>query len=313
MSAIATVRPASASSSGSRRLHALGLAVVAIVIAGGVGWIGWSGATYYLTPLAERPFHDLHREFRPSGRVGIRLGFLAAACFFCLYLYPLRKRWKYLQRFGKTRNWLDVHVMFGLSVPWLVTLHSSFKLNGLAGLAYWIMIAIVLSGIVGRYLYAQIPRSASATELSVKELEDQAAAIESELLARDTFRAEVLARVFRVPSREEVGRMSVLRALVTVFILDVARPFRVAELRRSVLSSRERWTSLGGLLRSGHSELEDALTLIQRRAWLTAKMQFLQRVARLFHLWHVVHRPFSWSFLLLVGGHILVVFLMGFF
>ena len=34
--------------------------------------------------------------------------------------------------------------------------------GGMAGVAFWIMTAVALSGVVGRYLYAQIPRSLNA-------------------------------------------------------------------------------------------------------------------------------------------------------
>jgi len=31
-----------------------------------------------------------------------------------MYLYPLRKKWKWLSKKGKTKNWLDYHVLMGL-------------------------------------------------------------------------------------------------------------------------------------------------------------------------------------------------------
>ncbi len=83
----------------------------------------------------------------------------ASVCFCVLFLYPIRKHWPWLGRMGKTKNWLDFHVLWGITAPIVITLHSSFKLSGLAGLAYWIMMAVALSGFAGRYLYAQIPRT----------------------------------------------------------------------------------------------------------------------------------------------------------
>ena len=44
-------------------------------------------------------------------------------------------------------------------------------MRGLAGIAYWIMIAVMLSGLVGRYLYSQIPRRINAAELSLQEMQ----------------------------------------------------------------------------------------------------------------------------------------------
>ena len=62
--------------------------------------------------------------------------------------------------------------MLGLSAPFIIALHSSFKFRGFAGMAFWIMVAVSLSGVIGRYLYSQIPRSLNSAELSMKELQE---------------------------------------------------------------------------------------------------------------------------------------------
>ena len=80
-------------------------------------YLAWQGASYYGLPVTERPFHPHHVALRPAGSTGIRLGFTAAVIFIGLYLYPLRKRIRPMQRIGKTRHWLDVHVLLGLTVP----------------------------------------------------------------------------------------------------------------------------------------------------------------------------------------------------
>lgn len=276
-------------------------------------WAAWRGAGYYRLPLSERPFHPMHRELRPSGAFGLRLGLLSAALFACIYLYPLRKRMPWLQRIGKTRNWLDVHVALGLSVPLLVTVHASFKVHGLIGMAYWIMLAIVISGIAGRYLYAQIPRSVSAAELSLRELTEQAEEMARRLEQQALFRAEHLAPLMRMPGREEIKSMPVWRVLAAMVTVDLRRPLRVAALRRRVLAGEEKIRTLWGLRRSRHVELERVLGAVRTGAWLEAKIAFLKRAEEIFHLWHVVHKPFSWSFAVILAAHITLVVLMGYF
>lgn len=276
-------------------------------------YMGWAGYSYYSLPLPERPFHPWHARLRPSGYVGLRFGILSALLFVSIYLYPLRKRIGWLQKIGKTRRWLDVHVVLGLVAPLLVTIHASFKLHGLIGMAYWIMMAIVVSGIAGRYLYAQIPRSVSAAELSLKELGEQADRAAAELRAQQVFREDELAAVLRLPARQEVEAMPLLRALATMIALDVQRPFQVAALRRRVIAPAERLWTAGGLLATRHAELEKVLACVNATAWLTAKILFLRRAGEVFHLWHVVHKPFSYSFALIVAAHIVLVTVMGYF
>jgi len=287
------------------------------LLAGAAGlfaaYLAWHGTDYYILPLTERPFHPQHLELRPAGSTGIRLGFTAAAMFAGLFLYPLRKRIKPMQRIGKTRHWLNYHVLLGLTVPVIVTFHSSLKLRGLAGMAYWIMIAIVISGIVGRYLYSQIPRSVSAAELSLRELQEQTEALSRQLHAQEIFSQDELAEMLELPSSEKAAAMSLVRALLTMAILDIRRPWRVAALRRRVVSANERWTTLGGLRHTGHEDLERIIDAAHAQSWLTAKVLFLHRAGEVFHLWHVIHRPFSYSLVVLIAAHITMVLLMGYF
>ena len=64
------------------------------------------------------------------------------------------------------KTWLEVHIFCGIVGPVLVTFHTSFKFNGIVSVAYWSMVAVVLSGFVGRYLYVRIPRSLRGIELT---------------------------------------------------------------------------------------------------------------------------------------------------
>ena len=276
-------------------------------------WLGVYGFPYYKLDLAERAGSPYHALLRPSGTIGIRLGILGTVLFIGLFLYPIRKRWAWLSRIGTTRHWLDFHVLLGIVAPLVVTFHASFKLRGLVGAAYWIMIAVALSGFVGRYLYAQIPRTINTAELSRKEMESLANKLAAELHEQAILTPEEIAPVFRLPSREEVEQMSIITALWTILRLDLTRPFLVSRLRRKFLSPLGKLATVGGLLPSNHLELEGVISACRGQAWISAKMLFLSRIHGLFHLWHVVHRPFSYSFAVLVLIHIAVAVSLGYF
>jgi len=74
-------------------------------------------------------------------------------------LYSWRKRSR-SARWGKMSNWLRFHIFTGLVGPYMVLLHTSWKFNGLAGIVLLLTVIIVLSGIVGRYIFTAIPRTA---------------------------------------------------------------------------------------------------------------------------------------------------------
>jgi hypothetical protein len=101
-------------------------------------------------------------------------------------------------------------------------------------------------------------------------------------------------------------------ALVYMITLDLLRPLRVARVRRHALGWGEKFNTMGGLLRTRHQRLERAIDAARDQALLSKRILFLSRAQTVFHLWHVIHRPFSYSFAALAAVHIAVVTMMGF-
>ena len=122
-----------------------------------------------------------------------------------------------------------------------------------------------------------------------------------------------LRSLLRLPSPERVERWSILFALIYMLVLDLSRPLRIARLRRRAISFGEILLTLGGFMRTKHAALERAIATAREEASLSKRILFLSRSQQVFHLWHVVHKPFSYSFALLALIHIGVVMMMGFF
>lgn len=275
--------------------------------------IAFYGADYYILSAADRPLSPKHLLLKPSGTIGTKLGMLGVALFLLIFLYPIRKRIPWLARIGKSKHWLDFHVVAGLTAPVVIAFHSSFKFHGIAGIAFWIMVAVAISGVIGRYIYAQVPRSLDNAEISLKELNTIEEELAAELAAQRVLAPRELQRVLRMPTSEEVRRMPLYRALLLVIYLDLRRPLQMARLRRQVLHGMELATSLGGLLNSDNAAIELVIEAARRKSSLSKQVAFLSRTQRVFHLWHVVHRPFSYGFVVLALIHIGVVLTLGYF
>ena len=233
--------------------------------------------------------------------------------FLAIFLYPLRKRWAWLGRQGSSRHWLDIHVLLGLSAPFIIALHSSFKFHGFAGVAFWIMLAVSISGVIGRYLYAQIPRRVNAAEISRRELQEMHQNLAQQLSGQRLLPQSDLGTLLHLPSQERVESMWMISALAYMMFLDVARVFRVARLRRRSLSFGEKLSTMGGFLKTRHTNLEIAIATAREDAATAKRILFLSRAQQVFYLWHVVHKPFSYTFALLAFVHIGVVMAMGYF
>lgn len=270
------------------------------------------GFNYYTMSTGDRPFSDKYHALRPTGTIGLKLGFLGFLLFLGIFVYPLRKHWSWLAKKGNSKNWLDIHVLMGLSMPFVILLHSSFKFRGFAGMAFWIMAAVSASGVIGRYVYSQIPRRVNTAELSMRELQDQQSQLAAQLTSQRMLPAEDLKALLHMPSKERVARMHMVVALLEMVGLDLLRAFRVARLRRHAIGFGEVILTLGGFLRTRHEDLEGAIASAREQAALLKRTLFLSRAQQVFHLWHVVHKPFSYSFAILALIHVGVAVAMGY-
>jgi hypothetical protein len=256
----------------------------------------WSGHAFYATPLTQRAHTEGYWRFKPGGSIGQPLGVVGSAMMLLLLLYSVRKRVGVFRRLGPLSRWLDIHIFLGSVGPLFVILHSSFKVQGLVALSFWSMIAVALSGVLGRYLYLQIPRTRAGEELTLAEIleEDRA-----------------------------------LSARLTAFGLDARLQRRLDELT-SPSARRGLFSTLGGLLganlalgrnlRAFSRECRgippqayvELLRLAREKAIVRRRIVFWDALHRLFHHWHVIHKPFAVVMYLFMAVHVVVASMTGY-
>jgi hypothetical protein len=245
--------------------------------------------------------------------IGLHLGMVAFALFLIVYIYPLRKIWPWLGRQGSARHWLDFHVLLGITAPILVTFHSAFKFSGLAGVAFWLMVIVAISGIVGRYIYAQIPRSLGFAEVSLKEANEQSGKLAEQLKGLGILSPREVDSLVRLPNLQQSENMSLLTALWKMMVFDMEFPIRIMRLRQKMLWSHRKTMSLVGLRRTENARLEAAVATAREQVLLAKKILFLSKTHKMLHLWHLIHRPFSYSFALLASIHVILMVMLGYY
>ncbi|MBV9144420.1 MAG: hypothetical protein JO065_00795 [Acidobacteria bacterium] len=270
------------------------------------------GFDYYRLDSLQRPISSKHALLKPSGPIGLKLGYVGLAMFFTIFLYPIRRRWQWLSQKGSSKHWLNFHMLLGVMAPFVIAFHASFKFSGFAGMAFWIMVAVAISGVIGRYVYGQIPRSITAAEISMRDLQGQHAILGQRLAQQKIVPVADMQFLLRLPKPERVSRMWLLTALGYMIALDITRPLRVARVRRHALTFSGKLRSIAGFRRTGNWDLEWAIGAVRDQAKLSKRILFLSRARDVFQLWHVIHRPFSYSFLVLALIHIAVVSVLGF-
>lgn len=192
-------------------------------------------------------------------------------------LYSLRKRSR-RARWGRMSSWLRFHIFTGLVGPYLVLLHTSWKFNGLAGVVTALMIVVVLSGIVGRYIYTAVPRTADGLVVEAAELEREIAAAEAGLQEWLASRPQADQQwVQRLATLPDAAGGGLLLVLGRTFLEWEYRLARWRERRRMGVLEKAQARELDGLLR-------------QRRS-LHRQVASLAMARRMLATWHTVHIP----------------------
>ena len=269
-----------------------GLAVSAIVLGVMVGLSGWS---YYTTPAADRGYTTLHRLLKPSGYLGELFGIGGFVLMLVPIVYALRKRLPALRQTGSMKLWLDVHIFCGIVGPVLVTFHTTFRFNGIVAVAYWSMVAVVLSGFVGRYLFVRIPRSLRGLELTRAELDGRADQI-SQRLAEARLAPATLARI----EAFERTVVPVAGSLADLFVGEV-------RLRRALRTLRDQ---IQGGVPPGL--FDEVVALISERAALTRQASLLSITKSAFDVWHVFHMPLVYVMFGIVVLHVALALYLGY-
>ena len=312
MSAEASIRTAILVREDAERGHRTRVLLSWLVALAIVLVIAGYGFNYYTLSSIERPLSPKHDLLKPSGAIGIKLGMFGVLLFFLIYLYPLRKKWGWLARQGNSRHWLDFHVVLGATAPVIIAFHAAFKFGNIAGMAFWSMLCVTLSGFVGRYLYAQVPRNLNAAELSMKEMQDREESLRQELADQKLAFGSRMEALYDLPTPDDVEHMPMLIALLYMILIDLRRPLQISLLRLQAAGFGAWLISLFGLRRTKDLKLERAIAVARRQAGLSKRILFLQRTQQVFNLWHVVHRPFSYAFAILAIVHISLVLYMGY-
>ena len=235
------------------------------------------------------------------GASGQASGIAGAGMLLLVYLYPLRRKWSWLSQRTKPRHWLDYHNLMGLAAAIVIAFHAAFKLRGVAGLAWWSMIALVVSGVVGRYLFAKLPSRSGEVEASLNEMERVREGLMAQVTSLNAVTRKELKRLLVLPSADEVQRLTLPQALWLVMALDVRQWTAIWRLRRSAAAQlNHRW------------DLRAILPVVRRQTALSKEMLFLAKSRQLFRLWHMVHRPFAYALAILTVWHVFVVTFPGF-
>ncbi len=278
------------------------LAILYIVSLGAYIYFVVDGLQYYRTPYQERPFHEDYRILRPAGFQGHGFGIVGSAMMLFMLLYSVRKRTRFFGEWGSLSRWLDIHIYFGIMGPLLIILHTSFKVQGLVAVSFWSMIAVASSGILGRYLYLQIPRNREGDELNLQQIMALDESFNRDLQDTLNLDEEKLFRLEEIVKSHLDKPRSTFSLLLGMLLRDLLRPLQVYKLKRTI--SKE--------LRITEPYLHRVVQLAWRKMSLERRIVLLNQIQQLFHYWHVFHKPFALIMYLIMFVHVGVAIWLGY-
>ena len=247
-------------------------------------------------------------KFTPAEGTGYKFGIIGGAMMLLLLLYPLRKRFRFLDRMGSAPAWFRVHMALGVMGPILILYHANFSLGATnSNIALFAMLLVAFSGIAGRYIYGKIHNGLYGSKTDLQELLANATSllnrIESDVGGASGSIAMKLAE-FGTAALEPKKNFtsSLFRTLELPFVSRFAQT-RILIAVNKTIEANARTHSWSSKQKRMHYKI--ARKHVISYMYGVVKASQLSFYERLFGLWHVLHVPLF--FLLIITGIIHVV------
>lgn len=281
-------------------VHRLYIGAMATIVILTTIYLAWNGYSYYSTPLEERFYHPMHDWFKASGFMGHGLGIVGTLLILIgVFGYIARKRYKSLARFGRLKYWLEFHIFLCVQGPVMILFHTTFKFGGVVSIAFWSMILVVLSGVIGRFIYIQIPRTIEGRALSLNEVKSMKTDLSDVLKASYQLDDESLRLVLasaQLSGKYQSGNL--ISAMIGKYFDDRRLVGQVkSTLRHHGIAS---------------NDIRQIAKMIRNEISLNNRIERLQIMQNLFRYWHVAHLPFAIIMLVIMVFHVAVTLAFGY-
>ena len=163
--------PPGVAEQGTGLVRALAAAFVLALLA-----LGWAvaHADYYMLPAEARPADPQHAFLRPGRGAGLAFGVVATALVVVNLLYLVRRSVGARFQLGSLQAWMTTHVATGILAVLCATLHAAMApRDTVGGYGLGALALLLVTGAIGRYFYAAVPRAANGRELKLDELKER--------------------------------------------------------------------------------------------------------------------------------------------
>jgi hypothetical protein len=284
---------------GGISIHRIYIGFLVLVVLVATAYLAYRGYTYYSLGIEHRFFHPEHQTLKPSGFLGHGLGIIGSLMMLVgVSTYMLRKRISKFSRMGILKYWLEFHIFLCTLGPIFVLYHTSFKFGGLVAVSFWSMVAVVLSGVIGRYIYLQIPRTIEGREMNLNEINQIKDELNKKLITVYSIDEQALQEILNaVKKRPDRSGNSMVKRSIEKFNFE-----------RKVIREVKTILRQNKIIGKGYKEV---VKLIKDEINLNRKIDRLISMQNLFRYWHVAHLPFAFLMLIIMLIHVGVAYTFG--
>jgi len=284
----------------TRIAHRIYIFVLSFIVIVAFTAITYKGFSYYKVSLEDRFFHPDDSLLKPSGLIGHGLGIVGSILMILgVFLYMARKRYRIFGRIGILKYWLEFHIFLCTLGPILVLYHTSFKFGGIVAISFWSMVAVFLSGIIGRFIYIQIPRTIEGKELSLSEIRDMKADI-----------GEIINDSLHLDEQSYMVIVNSIKKKVELY----HKNFFVRSFRKYVDDLRTT-RKVKAVLKKNNlpgAQYKQVLNLVKNDISLNRRIERLVTMQNMFKYWHVAHLPFALVMLVIMVIHVVITIVFGY-
>jgi len=261
-----------------------------------------NGISYYRVNLEERFYHPDHSRLKSSGSLGHTLGVTGSLCILVgVGTYMVRKRNRPLARLGQLKYWLEFHIFLCTVGPLLVLYHTSFKFGGIVAVSFWSMAAVVFSGVIGRFIYVQIPRTIQGKELDIKQLNEMSSDISNRISREISVGEKITAKIDHLSDLNRYKHITLGNSIAYI-ISDFWG------LKHTLLALKKEMRQL----HLPKIKVKEILSLTKSKLLLTRRIALLRTMQKLFKYWHIVHLPFAITMFVIMLVHVAVTIIFGY-
>lgn len=285
---------------GDNNIHRLFLGLLILTALLITSYIAYEGFDYYSLSIENRLDHPNHQLLKPSGNYGHGFGIIGSLMMLIgVSTYMIRKRVRKFSRIGLLKYWLEFHIFLCALGPIFVLFHTAFKFGGIVAISFWSMVAVVISGVVGRYIYLQIPRTLEGREMSLNEINQIKDNINIKL--DQTYHLDEGVRetiIQAVKKRPDRSGSNMLKRSIAKFSFELKTIKEVKLILKQQNITGKSFNQVMGLIK-------DEINL-------SRKIDRLITMQNLFRYWHVAHLPFAFLMLIIFMVHVVIAVTFGY-